>query len=255
MSPRDVGPIYVAYLPVPRGLVGWLRVIVPTLLWGACALGALIGGTMSSSGPGSWNSTDTRAFEGTMCLNPYPCVFVPDPASAGGVRAILIVESGKFGARRVVSGLEGATVRVEGFVLEREGRLMLELLPGEGGLSPVETPVPGTAPTFESLGPIVLRGEIVDSKCWYGAMKPGAGIRHRACARLCVKGGIPPAIVVPTAQGDRCYLIETESGQPANELVLDRLGIPIEVRGALYERGGLYTVRLAREGIRPITHL
>ena len=46
-----------------------------------------------------------------------------------------------------------------------------------------------------SLGVATLRGEIVDSKCYLGAMKPGDQKTHKACATLCIRGGIPPVLV------------------------------------------------------------
>ena len=38
---------------------------------------------------------------------------------------------------------------------------------------------------------VTLKGEIIDPKCYLGAMKPGGGKTHKACAMRCIAGGIP----------------------------------------------------------------
>ena len=43
---------------------------------------------------------------------------------------------------------------------------------------------------------VMLRGEIVDSKCYLGVMNPGEGTVHRDCAARCLSGGLPPMLVV-----------------------------------------------------------
>jgi hypothetical protein len=48
---------------------------------------------------------------------------------------------------------------------------------------------------YDLLGPITVRGELVDSKCYLGVMNPGHGKVHRDCAARCIGGGIPLALV------------------------------------------------------------
>lgn len=47
--------------------------------------------------------------------------------------------------------------------------------------------------------PVTLDGELVDSKCYLGTMKPGDGKTHKSCAILCLRGGIPPLFVSKAA--------------------------------------------------------
>jgi hypothetical protein len=56
-----------------------------------------------------------------------------------------------------------------------------------------------------------VRGEIVDSKCFLGAMKPGAGRGHKACATLCIDGGIPPVLVEFPAVRAPVYWLLTDA--------------------------------------------
>ena len=48
-----------------------------------------------------------------------------------------------------------------------------------------------------------MAGEICDGKCETGAMRPGNGIAHRACAILCLAGGVPPVFVTAAPGGGR----------------------------------------------------
>jgi hypothetical protein len=53
----------------------------------------------------------------------------------------------------------------------------------------------------EVIGTVELPGEIVDTKCYLGAMRPGVGKVHRACAARCLSGGIPPGLLVRDKAG------------------------------------------------------
>src|SRR5690349_19376703 len=64
--------------------------------------------------------------------------------------------------------------------------------------------------------PVSLRGEIVDSKCFLGAMRPGNGKTHKACAMLCIAGGVPPMFVTRDSAGrEEYYLLAGPDGGPA----------------------------------------
>ncbi|MBZ0172938.1 MAG: hypothetical protein K8E66_11195, partial [Phycisphaerales bacterium] len=123
-------------------------------------------------------------------------------AEGGAVETFLLVEMGKFGARGRFAGadLDGAAVSVRGRELRRDGRRMIELDPDHPGLGPPVSMLGADSPSvraamIDQAWPVVIRGEVVDSKCFLGAMKPGAGRGHKACATLCISGGVPPVLV------------------------------------------------------------
>ena len=79
-----------------------------------------------------------------------------------------------------------------------------------------------------------LVGEIVDTKCYLGAMKPGRGKPHRDCASLCIRGGIPAALLVRMKSGERQLVhLMHSSGRPVGPEALDWAGQPVEVTGLL----------------------
>ena len=135
-----------------------------------------------------------RQFSGRIELAPYPTLRVPRPG--GGVSRWLLVAPGKHGAESLVGDFAGQDVALRGSLIHQGERTMVEIEPGSVALqqdSAAEDPSP---PVAVSLGRMTLRGEIVDSKCHLGVMNPGERRTHRACARLCIRGGIPPLLWV-----------------------------------------------------------
>jgi hypothetical protein len=88
------------------------------------------------------------------------------------------------------------------------------------------------------LGRFTLRGEIVDSKCHLGVMNPGERRTHRACAKLCIRGGIPPILWVEDDAG-RCskLLLVGADGRAVNDEVLELVGDPVEISGDVVRVG------------------
>jgi hypothetical protein len=66
------------------------------------------------------------------------------------------------------------------------------------------------------LGPSDLTGELVDTKCFFGAMRPATGKIHRGCAVRCLSGGVPPGILIRDGSGNAFVVMLT--GQPGEQL-------------------------------------
>jgi hypothetical protein len=162
-----------------------------------------------------------------------------------GPEGVLLVSQGKFGLPSQFDPLDGTIVRAQGLVLARDGQRMIEL-----GTAPVAATLADDVSSAlrsraeVSLGEVVVTGEIVDEKCWLGRMRPGGGRTHRACAQLCVAGGIPPVLVGTDAGGhDVRAVIVDEDGGPSTEWVLPFVAEPVSVRGELVRDGSLAYVR------------
>jgi hypothetical protein len=112
---------------------------------------------------------------------------------------------------------------------------------------------PSYSAISEPLGEVTLSGEIIDSKCFMGVMKPGEGKVHRACAAMCIAGGIPPLLVVNQSDGNRYgYILIGPQGQAAADLVIEDVAVPVSVFGQLERRGDLTYLRIAENGINRI---
>jgi hypothetical protein len=101
------------------------------------------------------------------------------------------------------------------------------------------------------VGRVTLQGEVIDPKCYLGAMRPGGGKTHKACAILCISGGIPPMLVTRDAENrETFYLLTTCDGAAANDSVLPFVGDLVEVQGNLLSTGDLLVLQLSPGGIR-----
>ncbi len=258
----DRDEFFIGWEPTPKKYARFLRPIVVALLLIMGGVAATVAFLQRDPGRGHWDTDEIRTFDGIVYTRPYAMIRVPGDKPGDPPRTMLLVEDGKFGSlprvERLVQGkAAGVAVRVTGTVLHRDGRWMLELAEGEKGmrrLTPEEDaklpPLGWPAPEVLA-GHVTLQGEIIDPKCYLGAMKPGDGKTHKACAMLCISGGVPPMLVTRDAsKNETFYLLATEEGRVANELVLDFVGDPVEVSGRLERHGDLLLLRIAANGVR-----
>jgi hypothetical protein len=251
-TPRQVAPdeLYVGYLPVPPRQKSFLRWAVPAVLWLMCAASFLWARSQHSPGNGVWDQGQPVRVHGTIVARPYPMLLARNPD--GKPEFILLVEVGKRGGGQRAAAFDGKRVTVSGWPLNRDGRRMIELEPEDSALTtdadlgspdPLPTPLPG--------GRITLRGEIVDSKCFLGAMKPGEGKTHKECATLCIRGGIPPMFVARDALGHNFYyLLRTPEGGPIDPAIHPLIADPVEVTGELSTWGELRILTVTPADVR-----
>jgi hypothetical protein len=227
---------YVGYLPTPARDRRFLRIAVPVLLWCGVAVSAAIAWRMNDPGTGVWNTDDTMQWEGTLHERPYPLLEMR--AEDGARTMVMLVTDGKRGVQDWVAGLDGRSVRISGFEIRRDGRRMLAL-PGDDAIEALGRT--DTMARSQGGADVTLRGEIVDSKCFLGAMKPGEGRGHKPCAVLCIQGGIPAMLVARDAQGAASYtLLADSSGTgPFDTALLEHVAEPVEVQGVLRRLGDL----------------
>ena len=237
---------YVGYLPTPRKHRHFLRAFIPATLWALVMIAALYLSSFRPAGSGEWDTANLRSWSGVVRFDPYPSLVVA--GDNGESEEWLLVETGKIAADARAAFFEGKFTMVRGFALQRDGRRMIEIMPGrEGILAPVEGEIPAE-PIASSLGEVELSGEILDMKCYLGAMLPGDGLTHQTCARLCIDGGIAPMLVSRSVDGKLSYTLLTSAlGGRANELVRRHVAVPVVVRGELIQRGGTRLLRLADE--------
>jgi hypothetical protein len=189
---------FVGYLPSPPGM----RRFVIGLAVAAVAIIGIVGGiigTVQAFQPtGRGELSVLREFEGHLTVDPVPTLTVE---SNGGSTVFLLVGAGKFGIPEAVREADRQTVRFQGSLMYREQVTMIEIS------DPSSFEVLGAArptseqPAVEVVGPMTVEGELVDTKCYFGIMRPATGKIHRACAVRCLSGGVPPGVLVRT-QGD-----------------------------------------------------
>jgi sulfoxide reductase heme-binding subunit YedZ len=246
---------YVGYHPVaPRGIARGAGAMAAGAVTVALLGSALLARTQGAADPGTFEYGTLTTLRGQIREHPYPMLLVPGgprtDRTAAYTRYLLVAE-GKHGAQEAVAGRDGEWVDLTGTRIAREGRLMLEV--AAHGVAHYEPPdnvrlgIPVPAPV--TLGRYTLEGEIVDSKCWLGVMKPATGNVHRGCAHRCLAGGIPPLLMVDDGGGAPLHLLLTQAdGSPAPRHFAERVGRRMELSGVVVREGELLVLRV--EGMR-----
>jgi hypothetical protein len=234
-------PFFVGYLPVPRALRAFLWLVSVALTIGAGALGYAIGSNQDDPGPGAYRfDWGRQTVTGVIELTPEPVLRVTrgnDRIATG--RALVMSAGGKAGVLKRAAPLEGRLVIASGVLLDRAGFDLLQLRGGTNGLRAVaggEVPELGS----QSLGRWKLVGEISDGKCLAGAMRPGRGLAHKACANLCLIGGTPPIFYTEQPiEGARALLIVGPDGTEMPARLYDYVAQYVSIEGEVTRRGDL----------------
>jgi hypothetical protein len=226
-------PLFIGWQArVPRGLRRFLALVAASLLAGAVVLAVLLARAADDPGAGDWAGDATLT--GTLTARPYPLLRLPD-----GHTVLLSA----FGKAQVAVPADGAPRAVTaGGVLVRRGTLDMLVVndPARLRLSDAHAAPPPATP----LGRWRIVGEICDGKCYTGAMRPGAGIAHRACASLCLIGDIPPVLVgVAPAEGSSFFLLAGPDGGPMPAALRKLVGLRLRLDGLLERRGDLLVFR------------
>lgn len=246
---RKKDEFYVGYAArAPRGVArATLGVVSALVVLGAAVCLVLVFGQQPFP-KASFEYQQYRDFEGRLEASPYPALLVERPGSAQDRPSdsrYLLVAPGKHGAEPAVSGLVGHRVHLRGSLLYRDGQTMIELLPGSlqavGG-----TQVTAAAETV--LGPAVLAGELVDSKCYLGAMNPGRTKVHKDCAVRCLSGGIPAMLLT----NDTLYLLVGADGRKLSRELREIAGEPVEVHGNVARYGETLILKAEPSTFRPL---
>lgn len=239
MSKQDE-PFFVGYLPAPDPLRRFLLGAGIGSVVAFAAGGALIGATQDDPGDAAFRFDYGRqTVTGVLELKPYPLLHVTKGSEQIKVgHTLMLSAGGKRGLMGRAGKLDGMLVTASGILLQRGDLDMLQVRGGKQGLAAAEGDAP--SPSRESLGRWRLAGEICDGKCLAGAMRPGTGLAHKACANLCLIGGIPPVFVsTQPVEGSEFLLIGGPDGGELPGAAYDRVGQFISVEGKLERRGDL----------------
>lgn len=255
MSPPE---FYIGYEPqAPPRLARFLRRVVLTLILTGLGLAAVLAVSQKPFDPGEFEYGVVREFSGLLLESPVPTLLALEPLAGkdppAGFTRFLLVAPGKFGAAHLVDGMDGSTVELRGTLIHRGRQAMIEVIPQSVHPSSTETE---TLPTVDSvLGEHTLVGEIVDSKCYLGVMKPGREKTHRGCAVRCISGGIPPLLRVTDLDGEPTHLLLVgETGEPINRQILDFVSEPVAITGTVRRVTDQLVLFASPGSIRRLSH-
>ncbi len=248
--------MFIGWAPAPRADRRFLLGALPLALAGIGGLAGALAMGLEDPGAGAWLSGATHEITGRLIMRPYPMIEIADADAPYGLRTALLVAVGKCTSGLKLADYEGAIVRAAGVLIERRGRQMLEVPLTLGDWLSIPQPDIALAPPptqTESMGRARLKGAIMDSKCFFGVMRPGRGKTHKACAALCIRGGIPPSFWVRMTDGKEGVLLMTDaSGGPLGEDILPFVADPVEAEGEIVRVGDLLQFRADASDYRRI---
>lgn len=226
---------YIGYLPkAPPRLARFVRSRVSLALAGVLGLGGTLAATLAYAGNGRFEFGNHRRVTGSVA-----CATAPTLSTAS--EEYLVVGYGKRRAPIELCSASGQVVELDGTLIEREGRSLLEVASFRSTAAPPAGPP--LAPQL--LGRFTLVGEIVDSKCYFGVMNPAEGQVHRACAELCLRGGVPAVFVVRDRSGAVAHLLLAgPNGEPINDQLLPWIAAPVQIMGEVFRQGRWLALRL-----------
>ena len=258
---EEKDPFYVGYQSMPKAHRRLFRKIVPFLLVVFIILGVLLVVFQETPGKGEgWDPTggSARLWQGMVYSEPYGLFRFRDVD--GKIKTALLTSMVKTGVAERLRDLHGRFVQIKGVLIRREERFVLSVLNDKDAIVALsEQPQDDFFFPQASLPiqkNVKLEGEIIDPKCYIGAMKPGEGKTHKACAVLCLKGGIAPMFVIRNVElGEILYLLTDERGKALygdtlENFVLPFVGDSVSLIGHVEQKKDLLVLKIKPDSIR-----
>nr|WP_319383988.1 hypothetical protein [uncultured Roseibium sp.] len=222
-------PFYVGYLnAVPKPLVTFLAVFAICFTGGLGLAALALSSTQNDPGSGGFQWGNRFENVGILELRPYPVLRVAADGESEP-RTYMLAGQGKRGAFNQAEKHGSTPVTLRGVPVNRGDLTMIQV----GRVEAAEdagTPFTPSEPV--PLGRWKLTGEICDGKCYAGAMRPGRGLAHKACADLCLTGGIPPVFVSSGPVENRnFFLMADKDGNLLGDEIKPLLALYVELEG------------------------
>lgn len=235
----------------PVGLTRFLPVCAVLLVCVFAGLGFAVSATQDDPGDGRFRGDLGRQeLTGIVHAQPYPTLWITEGSEMFPEGHVMMLSGGGKRGAMAAEKFDGKLTKVQGLPLTRGDLDMLQLAGGQR--RPMEAE--GEGPTFpedEDLGRWRITGEICDGKCLAGAMRPGIGLAHKACANLCLVGDIPPVFATTgPVEGERFLLMAGPDGGPMPATMYDFTAVLVEIEGDVLRRGDLLIFRIDPETMK-----
>ncbi len=253
MTSQSPKPFFVGYLPIPPGLRVFLAALSAGLIGAFAALAFGIGLAQDEPGNSAFKEDwGEQTLTGILRIKPYPVLHVTKGTkNLPPGRAVLLTGDAKEGIQDRVEDLDGKYVTIKGYAMKRGDLDAVQVESDEEKIKATTGGATTGRPQSKSLGRWRLKGEICDGKCLAGAMKPGRGISHRACANLCLIGGAPPVFVsTAPVNGAEFFLLADKSGGPLPKDHLKYVAVLIAVDGEIERRGALSVFKVDLKSVK-----
>ncbi len=245
---------FVGYLnAVPKPLAVFLFAASLFILGAMAAFALTTRLSMNDPGDGRFmGRTGNTPIVGRVELHPYPVLRMPPGDDGTPARTLMLSGQGKRGVVERGTALNGQMAEARGAYIKRGDLTMLQV----GGVGDRLRLTATDAAAYTPADPIPLgrwriTGEICDGKCYVGAMRPGRGLAHKACANFCIHGGVP-AVFVSTApvDGGTFFLLADKDGKPFGEALSRWVALSIEAEGEVERLDDLLVFKMDPETVR-----
>lgn len=240
---------FIGWAPPPAATRRGLLIGAVTIIAAGTGLAAALGARQGEPGKGTWNQADVREWRGELQRAPYPMIRMR--GEDGAVQTAFLGTYGKTSVR-LPADLAGPVV-VRASLVARGERRLLATIDAPDWIRPDPAAAPLPPPVTEDRGEALIRGEILDAKCWFGAMRPGFGKTHKACAALCARGGLPLAFcrLGDCATGaEEAPLFLDADGRAHGRAILPIVADPVAAIGRLVQVDDLLQFRVAQSAVR-----
>ncbi len=204
---------------------------------------------------------NVKKMEGWLSVKPVPNLKIIDGKDDYGnpvYKTILLMDAFKFGpdavVKKVLNGDSIKFVKLTGYlssniigcsdsskdcveicnqcIIGTTNNPVMEIENGQYSFEAVKEPVAATI-NITSIGMQTLNGEIIDPKCYFGAMNPGQGKPHLSCAARCISGGIMPVLKYEVNNQNKYAVLVGLNGEKISNEVLNFIGLPVQIEGSL----------------------
>lgn len=250
-KPQEPESFYIGYQPeAPPEYKKFGRLLIAVLAVIVYVAVSWMVSNQSAFSNAIFNHQSFTTVEGSLQLSPFAAIktfYGKDLYGNPVLKTIPLVNYGKFGADPIIQSVADANngqlnnlwVTLRGHLIFHHGTTIMELTEKEKSVLKVEKVSPkkraalGETSTTE-LDTVTLHGQIIDPKCYLGAMKPGEGKPHSDCAVRCIAGGIQPLLLIRDKKGQETFFVlRGKEGQPINNSLLSFIGFPVAVKGSL----------------------
>ena len=250
MSTEETKIFYIGWMAAaPKLLVQFIKKYLLVIFILAVVLASVLAISQKKFGTGNFEFGQLTDVKGIYFNKPVPCLKVLNGRDIWGNPSYItipLVGYGKHGAegaitdmeKKVNTRLDKKELTLRGTLLYNDGVTIMQIDKNDNDSLSIsnETIQAEWLPQIKDLGKKIVKGEIIDPKCYFGVMKPGEGKPHRDCAIRCILGGISPMLVVKNEKGEaNYYLLVSDDGGSISEAVKDFVAEPVQIEARLVQ--------------------
>ncbi len=238
----------------------FLLLLVPFVLLVALLMN--LGRLPAENAGATYEFGELTTLEGVLVTTPVPMLQINQKENGKDIfQHLILVDALKFGASKTIEAMEkkakttliNKSIQLKGTLSYFEGKRILELTDGADSYVGLSKSTPNTFVAKQSLGNKKIRGEIIDSKCFFGVMKPGSGKTHKSCAVRCLSGGVPALFKSTDNNGDHdFYLLLGENGESINQDLLGYTADHIQLEGNVFQMADWKIIQTSPSSICPL---